>query len=538
MTIKKSILWLLVIVTVVAMAAGFSLSGCKGTTTAETTAAETTAAGETTAAAGPVVITVGTSEDFGSVNVLTENAGHLQYYFELMYNGLLDYNQNGELIPGLAESWDISDDLLTYTFHLRKGVKFHNGRELTADDVKKTVDWVKDPAHGCFFASAYDVITNVEVIDANTVKLTVNKPNAAFLNNMAGGNRPILAVEQFEADGSVKTPIGTGPYKFVEWVKDDHFTVEKFPDFWGGPVNVDKFILKPISDLTVKASALKTGEIDIADTLAAQDVATYLANPETGYKMAVSKNAVFEVMGFVFSVERKPFDQELVRQAIAYAIDKKAICDATLQGLGFVPTSFYPTGFWSNQDKGFAYPYDPAKAKELLTQAGFPNGFKTTINVPSTIKKYSDTGILIQQYLKAVGIDATIESQELALWLDSEAQSNYDTHVSATILLPDPDALYSLLLESGSAYPGWFGKFTDPQIDSLCEQGRKETDPAKRKVIYDQIADILAQKAGCIWISTEMQSYGYRDNISGMEYSTTCKIIYDINKGWPQITKS
>ena len=280
MAIKKSILWLLVVVTVVTMVAGFSLSGCKGTATTETTAtgettaaegtqaanAETTAAAETSAAAEPLVITVGASEDFGSLNVLTENAGHLQFISNSSITDCL-ITTRMVTITALAEKWDVSDDLLNYTFYLKKGVKFHNGREFTAEDVKKTIEWVANPDHGAFFGGAYSVIANVEIIDPYTVKLTVKQPNAAFLNNLAGGNRPMLAVEQFNADGSVNTPIGTGPYKFVEWVKGDHFTVEKFADFWGGEVNVDQFIFKPIADLNVKASALKTGEIDIADTL-------------------------------------------------------------------------------------------------------------------------------------------------------------------------------------------------------------------------------------------------------------------------------
>ena len=253
--------------------------------------------------------------------------------------------------------------------------------------------------------------------------------------------------------------------------------------------------------------------------------------------MDVSDKAVFEVLGVVFNATRKPFDNEKVRQALAYAIDAQAVNDATLQGLGIVPKSFYPTGFWSNQDKGFAYPYDPEKAKALLAEAGYADGFKTTINVCSTLKKYVDTAVLVQQYWKAIGVEATSNPRNLHCGLDNEANANYDTHISGTIILPDPDALYSLLLESGSAYPGWFGKFTDPEIDRLCAEGRKEKDQAKRKVIYDQLADILNQKAGIVWMSTELQSFGYKEGLTGMEYSTTAKIIYDINKGWPQIVK-
>ena len=495
------------------------------------------AAEEVVPADKETVIVVGASEDFTSLNVLTENAGHLQYYFELIYDGLMDYTKDGEIVPSLAESWEVSEDLTEYTFNLRKGVKWHNGREFVAGDVKETIEWASNPESGCFYGGAYNIITGIEIIDDYTIKLIVNEPNAAFLNNLVGGNRPILPMEQFNEDGSVSEPIGSGPYRFVEWVPDDHFTVEKNPDYWGGDVNVDKFIFKPIEDVTVKSSALKTGEIDVADTLNLDDVVAYAENPEEGYTMDVSSSAIFEVLGLVFAVEREPFNNEKVRVAIAYAIDKEAISNALTKGLGIPAKTFYPTGFWSNQDGAFQYSYDPEKAKQLLEEAGYPDGFDTSINVLGPNKKMTESAVLIQQYLKDVGINAVVDAQELGLWLDSEANADFDMHIAASIILPDPDSIYSILLQTGAVYPGWFGKFTDPKIDELLAEGRIETDMNKRKAIYDEVETILSEKAGCVWIDTEMQSFGYVDGIEGVEYSTTAKIIYDNNQGWPQITK-
>lgn len=489
-----------------------------------------------TAVADETVIVVGAQEDQTNLDQLKDNQGHNPMVKQLMYNGLAEYNQDGKLIPGLAKRWEISDDLTEYTFYLRKGVKFHNGREFTADDVKKTIEWAVDEDNACIYGAQYQVITNIEIIDDYTIKFTLNAPNSVFLHDVASGKRPIIAIEQYDNNGNVIEPIGTGPYKFIEWQKGSRLVLEKFDDYWGGEVNVDKFIFKPISDFTVKYSALKNGEIDLADYMASEDVIQYKNNPSDDYVLAVSDKAISEVMALTYNVTREPFTNEKVRQAIAYAIDKDAVNAAVMNGLGAETNSFYPTGFWAS-DEIFEYPYDPAKAKQLLAEAGYPNGFETTIDAQGGHQKFINTAVIVQQYLKDVGIEAELYVPEVALWLDNEAKANFDLHIAGTIVLADPNVLNALFLEKDCVYPGWFGMFYDPEIDKIIKETRKIADLQKRKEMQVELFSILNKKAGVRWLYTEMQSYGYRSNIEGVEYDVQSNFIWGLNKGWPQIRK-
>lgn len=484
-----------------------------------------------------IEVVVGVINEHMSMDQFTDNVDPNHSIKQLMYNGLLEYTQDGELIPGLAESWEISDDVTEFTFHLRKGVKFHNGREFVANDVKQSLEWAKDPNSGCFFGSLYEPIDEIKIIDDYTIRMKISDPNIAFLHSLASGKRPIVAMEQYNEDNSIDVPIGTGPYKFVEWVRDDHLTFAKFDEFWGGELHVDRFIFKPIPDSTVRATAVKTREIDWAHTLAYEDVLQYRQNPSDDYFFGIDDKALMEVGGITMDVTEPPFDDLRVRQAVAYALDKSAIREGVYKGLGYPTKSYYRSGFWSSPN-AYEYPYDSEKAKKLLVEAGYPDGFDTTIHTLSTMEATNDMAVMMQGYLKEVGINATIFAEEEAMWADTEARGDFDMHIAFTIVLPDPDTMYTILAISDAVYPGWHGHYTNPRIDELCIEGRKEQNMDKRKEYYDEVADIMNREVAVIWIGASMQSYGHGSHIDGIGYDIQANFIYDLNQGCPQITKS
>ena len=329
-----------------------------------------------------------------------------------VFEGLTRFASDGSIIPGLAQSWVISDDGLTYTFKLAEGVTFHDGTTMDAEDVKFSLDRARAEDSANAQKALFASIADVEAVDASTVKITLSAPNGSLLFNLAWGDAVIVAPESIE--NIKQAPVGTGAFKFANWVQGDNITLEKNADYWGTPAKLDKVTFKFISDPTAAFAAVMAEDVDVfAGYPAPENVPQFEADPR--FQVIVG-NTEGET---ILSTNNKmpPFDNVKVREAMAHAIDRQAIIDGAMFGLGTpIGTHFAPHNP-DYVDLTADSAYDPEKAKALLAEAGFAEGFTTTLKLPPP--SYARRGgEIIAAQLREVGIQTEITNLEWAQWLE------------------------------------------------------------------------------------------------------------------------
>ncbi len=396
-----------------------------------------------------------------------------------IFEGLTRIDETGAVRPDLAESWDISEDGLTYTFHLQEGVKFHDGTPLTAEVVKFSLDRTTAPGSTNAQKQLFAAIDTVDAVDPLTVRVTLKHRESNFLYNLGWGDAEIVAPAS--AGTNATHPVGTGPFKFADWVKGDHVDLVRNPDYWGTPARLDRVTFKFVSDPSAAYSAMMAGDIDAFPNFPAPEtLAQFKSDPRFSVVVGSTEGETIMAM----NNGRKPLSDLMVRRAISYAIDRKAIIDGAMFGYG------EPIGsHFSPLDRGYVdltglYPFNPDKAKELLKEAGYPDGFKVTLKLPPP--SYARrSGEIIAQQLKAVGIDVQIIPVEWAQWLaDVFKNKDYDLSIVAHTEPADYD-IY--------ARDDYYFDYHSDAVKKLVTAVGLEADPAKRVellgAIQKQIAD-------------------------------------------------
>ena len=329
-----------------------------------------------------------------------------------VFEGLTRINRNGEVKPALAESWSVSDDGKIYTFKLRTGVKYHDGTDFNADDVKFALDRARDKDSTNAQKGLFKAIESVDVVDAATVKITLSSPAGNFLFNMGWGDAVIVAPES--AEGNKANPVGTGPYKFSKWNKGSSIELVKNDGYWGTPVAINKATFRIIPDAAAAVTSMLAGDVDAFPNFPSPEaIPQFQADPRFTVVLGSTEGET------VLSTNNKkpPFDNVKVRQAIAHAIDRKAIIDGAMFGMGTPIGSHFAPHHPAYVDLVNAYPRDLAKAKSLLAEAGFPDGFKATIKLPPPTYARRG-GEIIAASLREIGIDLEIIPVEWAQWID------------------------------------------------------------------------------------------------------------------------
>lgn len=331
-----------------------------------------------------------------------------------VYEGLVKFNGAGEIVMGVAERYDVSEDGLEYTFYLRKGVKFHDDHELTAADVIFTMDRNRERAP--HKETYYGSIEEIEALDNNyTVRFKLSYPDSMLIFNFARPDSVILAAGRTDEELKAE-PIGTGPFKFVEWVRGDHVRLARFEDYYKEDLPyLDEVIYTFISDPSIQIAALEAGDIDVIGSLGSPADAPGLdANP----RLKVVNQTTTGTLIMTINNSREPLNDMRVRRAINYAIDREVINEGAEFGYG-TPIASHMSPLNANYiDLAWMYPYDPKKARELLAEAGYPNGFEATIKLPIPYPDAVAAGEIIAQQLKDVGIDLDIEVIEWGVWID------------------------------------------------------------------------------------------------------------------------
>lgn len=441
-----------------------------------------------------------------------------------IYEGLVRYKPGTtEVEPLLATSWSVSPDGKEWTFNLRKDVKFQDGTPFNAAAVKFNIERQLPPERKDdmpYAAFVYDGVQKVEAVDDYTVKIIMDKPNAAFLANMAMAlAAPIVSptAAQKYGDKLMENPVGTGPYKFVKWDKGQQIELASFDGYWGDRPKIDKVVYKFVKENSVRASELMTGSVDIMDGVDTNDVKTL---EEKGMKIIKAPGMNINYMGFY--TYKKPFDNLLLRKAISMAINRQNLVDYLYQGNATVATA----GMLPDFIPGYAqdiktYDYNPEEAKKLLAEAGYPNGFEFTAITYSNPRPYNPVdgeklAAAIQAELAKVGVKMNIKAYPWKEYKQVLKDGEGDAYFYGWIGDNGDADNFLMLLDSKEIKGGLnASKYSKPQYDALLDQGRTALDPAKRVAIYHEAQQLIAQDAPWVFISHGVDMAAASQDIKG-----------------------
>jgi peptide/nickel transport system substrate-binding protein len=398
-----------------------------------------------------------------------------------VFEGLTSIGPAGEVEPALAASWEISDDGKVYTFKLHEGVKFHDGSDLTAEDVKFSLDRARAEDSTNAQKGLFAQIDSVEAVDSTTVKVTLKQPQGSFLYNLGWGDAVIVAPES--AEGNKEKPIGTGPFKFDNWAKGSSITIVKNPDYWGEAVALDKAEFRIIPDAAAAVPALLSGDVHAFPNMPAGDALPQIQS-DSRFEVVIGATEGETVLAT--NNKKAPFDNLKVRQAIAHALDRDAIMAAGSSGLGTPIGSHFSPANEAYVDLTGTYPLDLDKAKALLKEAGYPDGFKATLKLPPPAYA-RDGGQVIASQLREIGIELEIIPVEWAQWLEQAFKGkDYDlTIVSHTE--PNDIGIY--------ARKDYYFNYDNPDFDKVIAELDVASDQAKRNELFKQAQEILAKDA-------------------------------------------
>ena len=458
-------------------------------------------------------------EPLGLNLILTPSA---ETYQLLMYNvvePLLRYTADGDLVPLLAQSYEIeeTESGARYMFYLRSGVVFHNGKPFTAYDVKYTFDRLLDPEIASPNAAPFSFLRDVEIIDDLTVRFVTEGKAAPLLGYLASNKGVGIIPTGSDMEELKAHPIGTGPFAFAEWVPGDHLTLVKNGHYWkeGSPY-LDEVIVKFIPDQAASLAALLAGDVHMIDKMVSENALVLERNP----RFKVSAGSMNTPQLLAINNARPPFDNVLVRRALCYAIDRDEIIAGTVAR----PEWGTPIGSHMSPLNPFyvdlvgMYPHDPEYARQLLAQAGYPNGFQTTLYLPQPFEFHIRTGEIIADQLREVGIDCSLQVLEWGQWIERVySQWDYDMTVIGHDQGVEPAVNFTKSFERVQAdgSSGYYFQYSNPFVRELLARGKETFDIAERKTIYAMVQTIIASDAMAVWIQDIPQFEGMRSGVMG-----------------------
>lgn len=449
-----------------------------------TPAADDSSASETTSSSSATggVLTLASTQDIDNYD---PHWNQLIAYNVLIGHNIFDYltqlDADMNIVPALAESWEISADGTIYTFRLRDGATFHNGRGLVADDVVFSFNRLTEQE--TIYATKMDPVEAVEAVDDHTVQFTLKAPWAPFLEDVAA----IAIVASETVDELSKAPIGSGPFRFVEWLPNDRIVLEKNPayDVEGTP-KLDGIEIKILPDYAVALTNLEAGSVDAVYEVPAADADRFQGRDDVVIQAPSASNSLFLIE---LSIDKyEPLQNLQVRQALAMTLDKDAIQQNVYFGHGDPQFSSLPKSSWAYVEAA-EMDYDPAAAKELLTAAGYPDGFELSIKVISGVAVMENIATIWQNGLAEAGVTLNIEIEELSTWLDHYVGRNYQTIANWMNVGGDPHSMYDVIFK-----PHLNDDYPNGEMLALIEEGAITVDQEKRQEIYQQIQTMALEE--------------------------------------------
>ena len=439
---------------------------------------------------------------------------------ELMFESLLGVDINGRTQPNLAESWAVSDNGLVYTFNLRRGVKFHDGREMTSEDVKYAVLYAMNPKNSAYGQSMLAPVERVEVEGKYSVKMFLKKPSPPFLAALTDIQAFTVVPKESLPEGIDKLdrfPPGTGPFKVIEWQPGQRFVFERFPDYWGHKAFIDRLILRTIPDSTIRFTAVQAGDVDMIEFTPFEWVKQVTDGKVKGLHLVKAPYASFRRI--VFNVAAPPFNNKKMRQAIAYAIDKKELMNAGFFGYGEPVDQRYPAGhLWFIE--GFPpQSRDLAKASALLKEAGYKG---EVISVNSYPGEYEPMIVTLQAQLKKVGINVKIEMMDFGAHRGRIRSGDYTLNVTGGNLATDPYEAYGANRRCESDLKKRRNNLSghcDKEVEAFLDQAEQELDNAKRRALFKQILHKHFEDVAEIYIGFAPRFFSMRDYVKGFNTS-------------------
>ncbi len=462
------------------------------------------------------VLRVRFGSDIGNLDpakiFLIENqtvAGHI-------YNGLVKYDQKtNNIVPDLASSWDVSADGTVYTFKLRSGVAFHkNFGTLTSADVKFSFERVIDPKGGSAYRGQFVAIKSIDTPDPLTVRITTTQPAAGLLHKLTAFNQGWIvsrkAVTEI-GDKYALQPIGTGPFVFDKWTPGNEVRLLANTAYFEGAPKVNEVIFRVIRDETAAAIALENREIDIFFALQQPEM---IARLRKARGVVVTERLANSTINLVLNTTIKPLDDARVRRAMAHAINRKALIDGYFKGTKNEATTVLTPAFVEYSDDVARYPYDPAKAKALLKEAGLANGFKFVLTSVG-LSPYDKIPVPIAEDLKEVGIDTSIQILERAAYQQARSKGDIQSCVTGLVGPPDPDSPLVSLYSTKSFPPGLNTSRYD-KVDDLLAKAAGTTDTAARKAVYLEILKRTALDQPVIPLYQDRLFLAHTDAVQGL----------------------
>lgn len=435
-----------------------------------------------------------------------------------VYDTLIFLNKDGSFRPGLAEKWEFVSDM-AYKLYLRKGVKFHNGEEMTAEDVKFSLERATTELGAAIRTYSQD-LDRVEIVDDYTVILHLKKVNYPFFASLAHSWGSIVnkrAVEEAgENYGTVSSgPVGTGPFKFVSWQKGDRYTFERFDDFWGDKVKFKTLVVRSIPEPTARTVGLETGEVDIAYPVTTNEIKRIEESPT----MSLQRKPLSSTTYMGFNCTKKPFDDPRVRKAFGAALDTVGTQKAVFRGVGKTPRTLIPSGIKYSIDADLpVHEQNLELAKKLFAEAGLKTeGMKVQIWTNER-KERVDMATIIQAQLAELGIVAEIRVLEWGAYLQGLKDKTHDLFLLGWGLsVPDPDYAVSGLLESNAGSNYTF--FADKKVDEMLAKGRSLPDGAEREQVYKDMQLYINEMCPMIYLHNDESLVGVQKIVKGFESS-------------------
>ena len=397
-----------------------------------------------------------------------------------LFEGLLKVDRSGKVVPALAKSYTVSNDGKEYTFTLHPGIKFHDGKPCTAEDVKFSLERILDPKTAAPYRMYYEGIEAIQAVDPLNVKIKLKKYDSMFLFNIARGDAVI--VPRQAVDKLKSQPIGTGPFKLAEWKRGDSIVLVKNADYHlKGVPYLDKVVFKFIPDPSSQLAALKAGDVDvIAYDMAPENVAAL--EKDARFKVLKGHTTTDVIMAMNHS--KKPFSDAKVRQAITLAIDRKAVIQGAMSGFGTpIGSHMDPTNPYYADLSGL-YPYNPEKAKQLLAEAGYPKGFEAVLKLPEPYAYARRSGEVIADQLSKVGIKLTLEVIQMGQWVDRVFKNaDYDLTVMGHA---EP---FDIEIYGKATY---YFRYNNPKFQEMLKKAEEEINEQTRKKIYADLQKLIA----------------------------------------------